>query len=768
MKPVKRIALCVLVFLLTMIIGMTVSAEVAADDVARIGENGYATLAEAVTAANEMVVADDEMVEIVLLKDFYIEEKITISNNVTISGNHTIYRSNTYLGQMFSVPSGAKVTFKDITIDGRNNWTWNRAKLETDIQSMRPVYGGGYTAYVTLEAGAPVSTGQILGVGGEVVLEGVSLQNHAGVNLLWVGGSGTLQINNTRIVHNTRSSGGIIGGVDAGGHMIINAGTEISDNFAGDGNGGLANIYGKATINGGEIHGNAALNCNGYVFMIIYSGSICEMNGGKIYDNFCTQGWSNGYNGAFYVYGNGSTFIMNGGSIVDNWSTVLPAIANNGSNATIVLNGGTLGNSFSYANASGKDLYALCSVSIANTVNMESSRYYANLSNTGTLNGEVWFFTNTKTYNGGGTINGNVTVTNGAHTTLESGTWNGVVTVNINSGLKIKADGVITGGPVRVLTAVASGNPENVEETAAAKADAYIQEAGATVNVPVYYYHRLKDDQKSAIVVTLDYAGGLDSYGWSGIQRTGTGTEYDPAPLPQLTRDGYIFDGWAIADVQSANSMDISATERYVEGTAVTESIRLIAQWKRDGEPEEYTVTYEYSGEVPEGAPTIPGIESYEAGEDVVLPILELDGYIFEWDLSVLDDGKMPEENVTITGTWTPILPTVYTLRYEYDGEVPEGAPTIPDIELYEAGEEVILPEVEFEGYLFVWDTSVLEDGKMPEGDVTITGTWTLIENGPEEEIPDTGDTSNMMLWVTLLAVSGLLGACLFRNRKEN
>ena len=52
MKVVKRIFVGVLVFLLAMAVGLTVSAEVLADDVAKIGETGYATLAEAVAAAN--------------------------------------------------------------------------------------------------------------------------------------------------------------------------------------------------------------------------------------------------------------------------------------------------------------------------------------------------------------------------------------------------------------------------------------------------------------------------------------------------------------------------------------------------------------------------------------------------------------------------------------------------------------------------------------------------------------------------------------------
>ena len=658
MKYIKKTVFIKLACLMLMAVMLFACAAAAsAETVAKIGAAAYDTLGEAVAAANAMDVGAGESVKIELVADLELKEKLTISKNMIISGDYTIYRTNDYLGQMFSVPAGVKLVLEDLTIDGNNHWEYKIDKLKNDIQTMAPVSGGGYEAYAIFEEGAPVGTGTLIGVGGEVVVDGATIQNHAGTGLFWVGGKGKLDLTDTLIDHNTKPSGSVVVGVDAGGVLNINEGCVISNHF-GDGNGLLGVIYGKAYINGGEFFNNGGNNCNGYIFMIYAGDSYCEMNGGYIHDNFGAQGWSNGWNCAFYVYGNGSEFVMNGGIISGNYSSSIPGIGNNGDNAKLTFNGGTLNNTHSQRGIAAKDMSAYANVNMNNTVNMATSRYYGNLVNTGTLNGDIWFYTYENAYKGGGTVNGNVGISNGAETTFESGTWNGVVTVNAvgaDSTLTVKAGATIKGGPVRVRCSVDGASSENAAQAAAAQAAAFVEESGANVNVPVLYYHRLISDQKSDIVITYDYNGGMDEQGWSGIQRTGSGTSYTMEPLPQPKKDGYVLAGWMVAKDQSAESLDMTGTTAYVPGTAATKSTRYVARWTRVGGANEYTATFVYEGEVPENAPAVPAVGTYEEGETVILPVLEMDGYTFVWDISVLDDGKMPAGDVVIRGTWTPI-----------------------------------------------------------------------------------------------------------------
>lgn len=81
-----------------------------------------------------------------------IGAKVTISGNVTISGGGTIKRNQSYQGELISVPAGAELTLKDITIDGGATWTGETAVgLAADEAAIR-IEGG----QVTLDNGAVV------------------------------------------------------------------------------------------------------------------------------------------------------------------------------------------------------------------------------------------------------------------------------------------------------------------------------------------------------------------------------------------------------------------------------------------------------------------------------------------------------------------------------------------------------------------------------------------------------------------------------------
>ena len=93
------------------------------------------------------------------------------------------------------------------------------------------------------------------------------------------------------------------------------------------------------------------------------------------------------------------------------------------------------------------------------------------------------------------------------------------------------------------------------------------------------------------------------------------------------------------------------------------------------GTAPKYKVTYEYTGDVPAGAPALPGEASYKAGDLVkVAKAPTLAGYTFSgWttsDATVGSDGSftMPRKNVTLTGSWTLRSDLSYTVHYYWNG----------------------------------------------------------------------------------------------------
>ena len=89
-----------------------------------------------------------------------------------------------------------------------------------------------------------------------------------------------------------------------------------------------------------------------------------------------------------------------------------------------------------------------------------------------------------------------------------------------------------------------------------------------------------------------------------------------------------------------------------------------------------YTVTYNYTGTVPEGAPVVPtDTDKYKAGDAVtVKSVGTVNGWTFDgWYL----DGKkingttfeMPGENVTLTGSWTENAKYTYTVKAYWIGD---------------------------------------------------------------------------------------------------
>lgn len=87
-----------------------------------------------------------------------------------------------------------------------------------------------------------------------------------------------------------------------------------------------------------------------------------------------------------------------------------------------------------------------------------------------------------------------------------------------------------------------------------------------------------------------------------------------------------------------------------------------------------YKVTYEYTGDVPAGAPDVPSEKSYKAGEPVkVAPAPTLNGYTFSgWSTTDADVNEgsftMPSKEVKLTGSWTLRSDLSYTVHYYWNG----------------------------------------------------------------------------------------------------
>ena len=174
------------------------------------------------------------------------------------------------------------------------------------------------------------------------------------------------------------------------------------------------------------------------------------------------------------------------------------------------------------------------------------------------------------------------------------------------------------------------------------------------------------------------------------------GAAITPEPAP--TKDGYTFSGWSsIPGTMPAN--DVTITGTFTKNAATT-----------------YTLTYLVDG-------VVYKTFSYEAGATVArVEAPTKEGYTFSgWSNTLL---TMPERNVTITGTFTKnVTPTptptpTYTLTYMVNGEVYK---TVS----YEYGEKITPePEPTKEGATFSgwsWIPS-----KMPDEDVVVTGSFDM------------------------------------------
>ena len=148
-----------------------------------------------------------------------------------------------------------------------------------------------------------------------------------------------------------------------------------------------------------------------------------------------------------------------------------------------------------------------------------------------------------------------------------------------------------------------------------------------------------------------------------------------------------------------------------------------------------FSVTYQYDGTAPEGAPTVPAESTETVGSSVsVAAVPTLTGYTFSgWsaDGIAITDGTftMPNHAVTLTGSWTPVT---YTISYNLNG----GSVTPPNPTSYTVeSAPITLNNPTKTGYTFAgWTGTGLnaatKDVTIPTGstgDRSYTATWTPI-----------------------------------------
>ena len=161
-----------------------------------------------------------------------------------------------------------------------------------------------------------------------------------------------------------------------------------------------------------------------------------------------------------------------------------------------------------------------------------------------------------------------------------------------------------------------------------------------------------------------------------------------------------------------------------------------------DEEATLYSVTYKYTGTVPDNVPDAPAVSSYNEGATVgVEAEPNVSNYTFSgWsstDVTVTNGSfTMPAKNVTFTGSFTE--KTTYNVIYSITGDAPDGF-VVPSTKSYSYGSNVKLDSLKagdvISGYRFLgWTVpstvTVNDEGifQMPNTNITITGSFEKIK----------------------------------------
>jgi len=651
--------------------------DVFAAPVCRIVETGeeYETLSAAVADANALGTSTIEMLKSI---DFDSDKALSITGDVTIIGDYTISRGD-YTGTMFSVAKGATLTLDDgITFDGDNDWTFDSEGFYGDMEKGLVLSTGAKNSYTTSDGTEATAAMFSILSGGVVVMNDATIQNYWASNhntaaLFKIPAGAELTINDGALIKHIHGS--VAGQVSGG--WTVNGG-KIADVYGHNTNGGVVDVRdsGVVTINGGEITEIRTLglnaNSNGILAQVYGENAKLYINGGDIHDN-ASFAPGNGWGSVVYL-NRGGDFTMTGGSIKDTLSDHCTAFVAN-QETSIELLDGYMEVEASTAASFDSLIYGAVVIGEDMEIKIEEDALLVLLGDTdactldidGEINdGTIWLMYG-QPVTGKGTITSDVLIkadpsyfgTPGQVTITEDTKWlDSLITVNSvgsDAYLKVEAGVEIDGVQVRVLGSVSSADYTNIAESKAEQAAAYIEETGATVESPVLYYHRLTADQKSEIVVTYDYNGGLDASGWSGCQITSGETFVPTAPAP--TKDGLVLAGWVYAKDSNPESLSMDGTNAY-NHEEISESVRLIAQWKKADYVCYIKETGVYYGSLTKAVADANGL----AGANTIVMIKDIDfdsdaTLTVEGDLTIVSEEGI--DHVISRGAYTGTLFTV-------------------------------------------------------------------------------------------------------------
>ena len=198
-----------------------------------------------------------------------------------------------------------------------------------------------------------------------------------------------------------------------------------------------------------------------------------------------------------------------------------------------------------------------------------------------------------------------------------------------------------------------------------------------------------------------------------------SGTVLTAAELPELTEDGFIFDGWYIGSSKITSEL----------GYTVNSNIKLTAKWTEitvtppAPEPVYYTITYESEyGQVPQSKKVLSGTKLTAAD----LPELSEHGYIFDgWYIGqtkITADYEV-KSDITLTAKWSEDIVFCTITYVSAYGTAPQSK-KVP-IETVLTADD--LPAITAEGHIFNgWYIGNIQisAGYKITSDITLSAWW--------------------------------------------
>lgn len=298
---------------------------------AKIGENKYSTLTEAINAAQS-----GDVVEV--LKNVDLTSGIILNKNITIKSAEekvTIKRGVGNTGDLFIIGSTGELTLENVIVDGGTVWA-NEHPASADQNSTQGTY---------IKAGALIkldASGSKFTLGEEAILQNNYNEKSSGGAIQCDAKNtndsrtiiikGTIQ--NCATFNGSYSNGGAIA---SAGNLTIETTANLLYNYAWNKESGggaiqLFRDYSRATINGGTFIGNSTALRGGVIYM---GGGVLDINGGTFTENTAA-------NDGGVIYVDGGTTNLNGGTFTNN-------TGNNGGAVSVnkgTLNVGQTGNDF--------------------------------------------------------------------------------------------------------------------------------------------------------------------------------------------------------------------------------------------------------------------------------------------------------------------------------------------------------------------------------------------------------------------------------------